>query len=250
VSAWWARKEGNNSEQVERLRRTGPSLPADRLRSDGARNDSRRSATASSRGVAAIARRATAWPKRGSICGNSRRAHLGGLDWHLAVSAHSEALLQQLKGARLVALGRAASLEHFTFRTTRDRELFLHVETPWRLTDASGIVAGRADYWRPATADTSEEALDAGLLGSTLRDVKNDIVRERIAGRPFVVTSFETDRLGGLVIRFGDELTLEIFPDASPAAHDSWEFWRLFERDQPHLVMSTDGEDLHGRPTE
>ncbi|MBA2683040.1 MAG: hypothetical protein H0U66_00910 [Gemmatimonadaceae bacterium] len=89
------------------------------------------------------------------------------------------AALQQLQGARLVALGRAASLEHFTFREVSGREVFLHLECPWRLSDSSGILVGRADYRRRSATDVTDEDLDAGVIGSTLRDLKNTNIRER-----------------------------------------------------------------------
>jgi len=155
-------------------------------------------------------------------------------------------LLEHLVGSELAAVGRAASLQHFTFRVAGGEEVFLHTESPWRLTDASGIVSGRSDYWRPASPEVSDEALDAGELGCTLRDVRNATMRETMSKRAIVVTSAVRDRIGGLVIEFGDELRLEIFPDASPVVHDSWEFWRLFQRDQPHFVVGTDGQDIHG----
>ena len=52
--------------------------------------------------------------------------------------------------------------------------------------------------------------------------------------------------LGGLAIEFSNGLRLEIFPDASRAEHDDWEYWRLFERDRAHYVVSSDGSALHG----
>jgi hypothetical protein len=153
--------------------------------------------------------------------------------------------LARLTGAALIALGRAASLQHFTFKESTGRELHLHTEAPWRLTDSSGIVGGRTDYWRPAASDTSEEALEAGAIGATLRDTRNEALRERIAIENPVVASAAADRFGGLVMEFTDGLRLEIFPDASPAAHDRWEYWRLFERGESHYVMGSDGDEVH-----
>ena len=145
----------------------------------------------------------------------------------------------------MVGLGRAASLQHFTFRLADGRELHLHTEVPWRLTDGTRINAGRADYWRPATAETPQNAVDEGNIGATLRDVRNQALRDELDRTEIVVTSAAADPLGGAVLSFSNGLRLEIFPDASPAEHDSWEFWRLFERNQPHFVMSSEGAESH-----
>jgi hypothetical protein len=154
--------------------------------------------------------------------------------------------LEHLQESRLVSAGRAASLQHFTFQLTDGREVFLHTESPWRLTDSSGIIGGRADYWRPASAETTEEALDAGRLGCTLRDVRNESVRHRLNSRSVVVTSGAMDEFGGLTLIFNDGLKLEIFPDGSQAPHDEIEFWRLFEYGKAHFVVNTDGQTIHG----
>ena len=148
-------------------------------------------------------------------------------------------------GALLIGVGRAASLQHFTFRDGTGRELHLHIECSWRVSDGTGVVAGRVDYWRPASADTPEEALDAGEIGATLRDVRNEALRARIATERPAVASATADRLGGAVLDFSNGLRLELFPDASPVGHDSWEFWRLFERGEPHFVVSSDGSQTH-----
>ena len=158
----------------------------------------------------------------------------------------SEAHLAGLIGAHLTGLGRAASLQHFTFRLPGGSEKYLHTEVPWRLTDNSGILAGRADYWRAATAETVEEDLDAGELGATLRDVRNETLREHVVADNPVVTGAAVDRFGGLTLEFSNGWRLEVFPDASRAAHDQWEYWRLFQRRPPHYVVTSDGAASHG----
>jgi hypothetical protein len=154
--------------------------------------------------------------------------------------------LARLLGARLTGLGRAASLQHFTFGLPGGSELHLHTEAPWRLTDDTGIVVGRADYWRPATPETSEADLDAGEIGATLRDVRNAALRERIAIESPAVVGANVDRFGGFTLDFTNGLKLEVFPDATRVAHDDWEFWRLFEQGQPHYVVASDGPVPHG----
>jgi hypothetical protein len=163
------------------------------------------------------------------------------LNTHPRLSDSLRDELLRLQGSKLVGLGRAAGLQHFTFRDATGRELHLHTESPWRITDANAIVAGRADYWRPSAPSITEEALDAGEVGATLRDVRNEALRQWIADEAPAVARAATDVLGGLVIEFTGKLKLEIFPDATPAAHDRWEFWRLFERHAPHLVVDSSG---------
>lgn len=167
------------------------------------------------------------------------------LNRHHCLDIDARDLLGHLKGSELVALGRAASLQHFTFRLPDGGEVFLHTEAPWRLTDSSGIIGGRSDYWRAATPDVTAEALEAGELGCTLRDVRNEAIRARIASRRLEVTSAAMDKLGGLALEFNNDLRLEIFPDASRASHDDWEIWRLFQRNRPHYVVGSEGRDIH-----
>ena len=161
------------------------------------------------------------------------------------LSDTTQAYLSRLVGALLTGAGRAASLQHFTFRDAAGREFYLHIECTWRLTDETGVIAGRADYWRPESADTSEQALEAGDIGATLRDVRNEALRARIAKERHAVSSVAADRFGGAVLEFSNGVRLELFPDASPVGHDTWEFWRLFERGQPHFVVSSDGTQIH-----
>ena len=153
--------------------------------------------------------------------------------------------VSRLLGARLAGLGRAAGLQHFTFQASTGPELHLHTEAPWRVTDGARILTGRADYWRPATSAVTEEALDAGEIGATLRDLRNEALRAWIATDAPVVVAAAADGMGGLVIEFSGGLRLEIFAGASPAEHDDWEFWRLFVRGEPHLVVGSGGADLH-----
>jgi nitrogen fixation protein len=162
------------------------------------------------------------------------------------LSESSVAQITRLIGAQLTGVGRATGLQHFTFGLADGAQLHLHTEIPWRLTDHTGILGGRADYWRPATPDISEAALDAGEIGATLRDVRNAAVRERIALEEPTVIAAAMDRFGGLLIDFSNGMRLELFPDASSVPHDDWEFWRLFERGQPHYVVGTDGPSSHG----
>jgi hypothetical protein len=157
----------------------------------------------------------------------------------------AQAHASRLLGARLVDLGRAAGLQHFTLQPPAGPEVHLHTEAPWRITDGARILVGRADYWRTATPEVPEEALDAGELNATLRDLRNEALRAWIAADAPVVLAVTADVMGGLTVEFGGGRRLEIFADASAVEHDEWEFWRLFVRDEPHMVVSSGGADLH-----
>lgn len=147
--------------------------------------------------------------------------------------------LSQLVGAQLTGTGRAANLQHFTFLVADDRTFHLHLECPWRLTEGSQILGGAADYWRASRSDVTEEALDAGEIGATLRDIRNETLRQRIADG-LRVSSATVDGFGGFLLVLGS-LHIETFPDASSTAHDEWEFWRLFPHGGPHFVVTTNG---------
>jgi hypothetical protein len=167
------------------------------------------------------------------------------LNRNLRLTELVQAHVARLVGARLVGLGRAAGLQHFTFQLPAGREVHLHTEAPWRITDGARILVGRADYWRPATPEVTEEALDAGEIGATVRDVRNEALRSWIEQTAPIVTASSADVWGDLEMAFSGGARLEIFADASPVEHDEWEFWRLFERGQVHLVVSSGGGALH-----
>lgn len=152
--------------------------------------------------------------------------------------------LRRLTHGRLVALGRAAGLQHFTFLDAHGANLYLHTESAWRIVSNSRIVTGRSDYWRPSAPDVTDAALDAGEIGATLRDVRNEALREWIEQESPRVVSAVADVYGGLVVEFTSDYRLEIFADASEAEHDEWELWRLFERHGTHLVVRSSGGSL------
>lgn len=149
--------------------------------------------------------------------------------------------LLRLKGSRLVGLGRAAELQHFTFRSADGSELFLHVECPWRIRDASDILVGRADYWRAVSTEVSDEALDAAEIGSTLRDLRNAALRERLTDNGIECVEGAVDAGNGFTLNFADGLRLEVFPDAARGSFEPWEFWRVFPRGGQHFAVHSDG---------
>jgi hypothetical protein len=151
--------------------------------------------------------------------------------------------LATLRGTRLIELGRAADLQHFTFALPAGAGTrALHVSCPWRLVGPAGLLIGSGDYWRPATPDTPDEEFDRGTVGARLRDMRNAEVR-KLLGTGVEVLAAEADAVGGLELRLAGGLTLEVFPDASRAEHDELEFWRVFEPGGPHLVVGSHGLD-------
>jgi hypothetical protein len=156
------------------------------------------------------------------------------------------AALRRLVGTHLTDVGRAADLQCFTFTNaqTEAAGIALHIACPWRVSNAGRIVVGAGDYWRPASADVGyDSAFDTGAVRSRLLDVGNAAMRDVIAQHPPVVLTATTDPVGGVRLELSDGYVIEAFPDAACVDHDESEFWRLFEPDGPHLVVSSDGLD-------
>ena len=156
------------------------------------------------------------------------------------------ATLRRLVGTRLTSIGRAADLECFEFQSPSAHTgiIALHVACPWRVTSSGRIVVGANDYWRPAvTGSPYDDAFEKGVIGSRLVDVGNAVVRQVIAHDRLAVLTATADHLGGFRIELSEGYAIEGFPDSAHADHDESEFWRLFEPEGPHLVISSDGLD-------
>ena len=153
----------------------------------------------------------------------------------------------------MIATGRAADLQHFTFGKHKDRpdaptelaEYALHVMCPWRVRDAEGIRLGHGDYWRPSSDSVDDDAYEAGKVGSRLRDIRIEEFEEYLADHACRVLRVTCDATAGCVIDMEDGIVLDIFPDSSAADHDEVEFWRLFQPhlDTAHFVVSSNGID-------
>ncbi|HEX8695688.1 MAG TPA: hypothetical protein VF746_24955 [Longimicrobium sp.] len=152
-----------------------------------------------------------------------------------------ESALARLRGARLVATGRGADLQWFTFES--DATYALHVMCPWRLAGSGGLVTGRSDYWRPASPETPREDFERGAIGATLRDVRNRELEGVLAAGVVTVESFAVDGLGGFTLVLSAGYRLDVFPDESPAEHDDLELWRLFQpgKGLRHFVVRSNG---------
>jgi hypothetical protein len=160
--------------------------------------------------------------------------------------------LRPFVGLDLVSAGRAANLQYFTFgrhstapETTEDlAEFEIHILCPWRLVIDGDIMMGSADYYRPATEYVSDDEFNAATIGSRVIDQRNEDLRERIDRRRYTVSSFDVNP-GGFRLSISPAALLEVFPDASSAAHSELEFWRVFQPHlaAPHFVVSSAGID-------
>ena len=169
------------------------------------------------------------------------------------MKAEIEQALAPLLSLDLLFVGRAATLEWFTFghhdrSEGRDVELApfgLHASRPWRLTLGAEVLAGSGDHRRPATEDTPEEDFDAGRIGSEFIDLRHIKLRKQLEEQPHSVIRIAADESGGLELSLSRGLTLEIFPDASMGESDEVEFWRFFQPglDYSHFVVSSRGID-------
>ena len=161
------------------------------------------------------------------------------------LDAEINAALARLVGTRLTDLGRAADLQWFALTAPGGHpDYSLHLMCPWRLRTDTELLVGYGDYWRPAAADTPDDAYERGKVGARWRDVRCATARASVGGSA-VVEAVETDGLGGFVLTLSGGLRLEVFPDASRAPHDEVEFWRMFESGgkSEHFVVGSNGID-------
>lgn len=162
--------------------------------------------------------------------------------------------LLPLKALPLWSAGRAADMlwlqlgRHVPAPTARspDRivgEYALHVMCPWRVSGASGIVAGSSDLFVPADPDVPDEEFQWDRPGATIVDVHLGQWIDSHAATPLRVTGVEVDRCGGFVLALEKEFALEVFPDESARPQGDQEQWRLLQpgRGTEHFVFCTRG---------
>ena len=169
------------------------------------------------------------------------------------VKAEIEQALAPLLSLDLLFVGRAGTLEWFTFGHHEASEnehielapFALHASCPWRLLVGGRILTGSGDHHRPASDDTSEEDFDAGRLGSEFIDIQHIELRKRLAEQPHSVVEISADESGGLQLSLSSGLVLQIFPNASMSEDDEVEFWRFFQPglDYSHFVVGSTGID-------
>ncbi len=137
------------------------------------------------------------------------------------------AALSRIIGLPLTAARRAADMRMFHFGELRpvDRgsvaDFALHVQCPWRIEGADGIVTGRSDFWEPMVdGPPFDHALDYEKspnlqdvrLDSWFADNKQSLVVKRI----------DADEFGGASLRLDGGFVLRLFP-----AGTRGEDWRL-----------------------
>jgi hypothetical protein len=142
------------------------------------------------------------------------------------LAASIETALAPLIGLPLWAAGQAADMLWLQFgakvrapsRRDPNRETgeyALHVQCPWRISGAAGVVAG-----------SSDELVVDRRLATWLDAHRTD---------PLRVTSLQADRCGGFIAALTHEFALEVFPEDSSGE----EQWRLLQpgSEAPHFVV-------------
>lgn len=119
----------------------------------------------------------------------------------------------------------------------------LYVYCAWRLSDATGIVAGNGDIFTPADPDADLEYFEWEAQGSTWLDVRLREFAERHAAQAPVVNTFVTDALAGFRLVLTEGVELDVLPNSSPSAHVETDFWRLIRPGEvdAQIVASTSG---------
>lgn len=173
--------------------------------------------------------------------------------------------LDQLVGLPLCISRRAADMLVLHFGTIREIEnrsssgklrknpratvgdFSLHIQCPWRIENAEGIITGRGDLYR--SADTGEyfnKELDDDSFyehGNNFQDRRmSELLQgiEPVTGSYMNVTNFliventEADNFGEATIYLSGGYRLRIFPSSSKGEH-----WRLLQvaTDEKHFVV-------------
>ena len=156
--------------------------------------------------------------------------------------------LQPLIGLTLFKASYAGDMREFGFaRPVPDgedapEEWWLHIQCPWRIENAAGIVTGKSDWWETEDGadppDDWDPARGGSLQSMRLRQIFRDpdavpkgTIRNRSGG--FVVTNAVVNEPGDLNIELTGGFHIRAFPDGCKG-----EFWRVFKRHDlnSHLV--------------
>jgi hypothetical protein len=123
-------------------------------------------------------------------------------------------------------------------------EIALHVQCPWRLVRATGIVTGSADYYEPAV-EGGEMNLNDGESGNLQRRNLRELFQYYDAetrslvnnSDSLMVISVESDCFGRLDLKLSGGVDLQVFPDGTRG-----EQWRLFLPGDPesHFVQTSE----------
>jgi hypothetical protein len=166
------------------------------------------------------------------------------------MKAMIEQTLSVLIGTQFLDSGRAANMQMFGFRKStggrsrkgrlaNDFHYALHVQCPWRLVGADGIVAGYHDYYyAPGDYDDPPDGWEwekTNRCDERMKSFFDSLAKSRL-----IVRGVRADRIGTLQVRFSDKYVLEAFPDDSrPDEH--WRFFRV-DKKKRHFV---DGKKRH-----
>ena len=122
-------------------------------------------------------------------------------------------------------------------------EYALHIQCPWRVSGAAGVLAGSSDIYVPADPEMDETDFRWDEPGNALGDERLSRWIGALETAPLVVQTVRVDRCGGFTLELPDEFAFEVFPDATSAPHDIREQWRLLRpgEDTPHVVLLNQG---------
>ena len=164
-----------------------------------------------------------------------------------------------LIGLRWAIARRAADMSvfHFGQITTEEKrtpgramrkvsqgEFALHIQCPWRIENADGIVTGRTDLFEPADAEVEidwdvwdyeeDENLQDYQMGKLLGEYDSETRSFMNRTERFVVKDIVADEFGGMAITLFGNDRITLFPSGSQG-----EDWRLFQPANlsSHLVI-------------
>jgi hypothetical protein len=114
-------------------------------------------------------------------------------------------------------------------------EYRLHVQAPWRIVAARGVVVGSVDAHYPPS-DHAGEAFDPNDDRS-LCEEKVRAWLEKHRRRPVSVGSVSADELGGFRLTFSGNYALEVFPASGRTAYEHWRLLAPGGESSPHFVV-------------
>ena len=153
-------------------------------------------------------------------------------------------ILQELIGFKLTRTTRGADMEclKFGFKTNNENqnigEFGLHIQCNWRIVNETNILVGSDDLFEPNSENKSETDFD--YEDGNLRDEK---LGNLISLNDLIISRVYEDGIGGLNIRFTDQIELQIIPTNSSESEYN-EFWRLIDNrgvESKHIVARVSG---------
>lgn len=160
--------------------------------------------------------------------------------------------LLPLVGLPLWGAGRVVDMEMFDFggrhkqRNRKGEEVevgdyALHIQCPWRIVGAAGIVVGSQDRAYPGDEASDWEQFDDEKDPARL-EARLNLWLEQYRDSPLEVQRVEVDAVGGFRLFLASDFILETFPANSLCGEYS-EHWRLFSPcdDTSHFVVTGHG---------